>query len=128
MPESVKWRGSSGPTIGATKRWSSVALKGGEDYPAPREVAVTRGGSRIRARLPPRPPPVRRRVRWRDGRAHPTLRHAARARWRERAVAGAAGGRLRARRARRAGVAGRRPAARDGGQPRVRLRGRAAVG
>ena len=28
MPESVKCRGSSGPTIGATKRWSSVALIG----------------------------------------------------------------------------------------------------
>src|SRR5829696_1156943 len=45
MPESVKCRGSSGPTIGATKRWSSVALMG------PRLLLRTLEGMLVRLRL-----------------------------------------------------------------------------
>jgi hypothetical protein len=43
----VKRRGSSGPTIGATKRWSSVALIGAGGYFATREIAPRREEGRV---------------------------------------------------------------------------------
>ena len=109
MPESVKRRGSSGPTIGATERWSSVALmrarrlrRIGSRRGWPSRVAYAVCAMVVRVRL---------------------FADAARARGRERAGARAARGRARARRAgaRCEQLAGGLPLV-HGGQPRVRRR------